>query len=734
MGHPLCIAFIWHMHQPYYRDLATGTCAMPWVRLHATKDYLDMVTRLEAFPAIHQTVNLVPSLIDQIEEYLPPANRTDLFLEHSRTPAVELSEQAQGFVLRWFFLANVERMIRPYARYHDLLLKRGLRVPEAEWPRLRSRFRTQDYRDLQVWFNLAWIDPWLRARSPQLTAIERKGAHFTEGDKQAVLQAHLEIMAAIIPAYRDAASRGQVELTTSPYYHPILPLLCDLKRAHIALPNLPLPPEAFRHTEDARWQLRSALDRHRAAFGAPPNGMWPPEGSVSEDVVALALEEGLRWIATDEEILWRTLKRPRSPEALYRPHVVRRDGRELAVLFRDRELSDLLGFIYSQWDWQVAVADFLNRLGQIQQRCSLTHRPALASIILDGENAWEYYPNDGHDFLMGLYEALSRDGRFRCVTVSEFLDRAPFGPGDEPLPPLFSGSWINGDFATWIGHPEKNAAWTHLASAREALAAKGIGPSEHGAWKNFAAAEGSDWMWWFGDTHASAQSEEFDRLFRTHLANSYQAAGLTVPETLAAPIKHRITRTHVGATGWIQPVIDGRETSYYEWLYAGWIDLTEQYAAIQRAQQCLRSFAYGFDRSTLYVRIDGDLRSLTARSRWTLELTLTMEGQATSAPPPLTVHIALEELKGPPHPRGPVVLTATARPDPAASAPTALPCALDSLLELALPLGLLGARPGQPVHITLTLHQDGHLIERHPAHGTVEITLPAEEFPAPWPV
>ena len=285
MAQPLYLAFVWHMHQPYYRDLVTGACSMPWVRLHATKDYLAMLKRLEPFPSIHQTFNIVPSLLDQLEEYLPPANRTDTFFELSQKSATQLSEQDQRLILQWFFMANLERMIKPYPRYHDLLAKRGPHVSEDDWPRVQKRFHAQDYLDLQVWFNLVWIDPWLRRQDPALAQLETKGAHFSEGEKRDVLERHRALIAQIIPAYRQAAARGQIEVTTSPYYHPIIPLLCDLRSSLAALPHLPLPQITFRHPEDAQWHLQQGLLRHQAAFGVRAAGVWPPEGSVSEDTV-----------------------------------------------------------------------------------------------------------------------------------------------------------------------------------------------------------------------------------------------------------------------------------------------------------------------------------------------------------------------------------------------------------------------------------------------------------------
>ena len=695
------------MHQPYYRDLASGACSMPWVRLHATKDYLDMLKRLESFPTIHQTFNFVPALLDQLEEYLPPANRSDDFLELSRKPAAELSEHEQRFILQWFFLAHSERMVKPYPSYHDLLAKRGAHVTEEDWPKVLKRFRTQDYLDVQVWFNLVWIDPWLRSQDTQLAKLETKGSHFTEEEKRYVLDRHLSIMTQVIPAYREAAARGQVELTTSPYYHPIMPLLCDSRAALMALPHLPLPEVSFRHPEDARWQLKLGLARHQAAFGRPAQGVWPPEGSVSEEVVKMAIESHVRWIATDEDILWRTLRVSRSASALYRPHLLRRKPGQLAIVFRDRELSDLIGFVYSQWDPSIAVADFIKRLGDLHQQFQGSQQPALVSIILDGENAWEFYPNDGHEFLTKLYHTLANDDRFRCVTVSEFLQQHPVEHG-ESLPDLFSGSWIDANFATWIGHPEKNTAWVYLAEARQALAPfNREDPAHQMAWKNLGAAEGSDWMWWFGDTHFSAQAEEFDRLFRTHLSNGYQLAGLQIPPALKHPIKRRVVPSRYDPTGIIRPTIDGRETSYYEWLYAGRLDLKQHYAAIQRAQQCLQRIYFGFDETHHYLRLDVDLARFTVLSSWVLELTLS--------------HGVRVQMK----PEGGGVRAHVLSPGSAV-----LPCGFERILEVGIPRDLMGLQPGEKLELSATLMVGGEVIERYPAQGAFALTASLAELEA----
>jgi len=710
MSHPLHIAFVWHMHQPYYRDMFSGQCSMPWVRLHATKDYLDMVKILESYPAVHQTFNLVPSLIDQLEEYLPPQNRSDQFLDMSRKASADLTDAERRFVLEHFFMAHWDHMIKPYPRYHDLLAKRGPRLDEHTWPEVVKTFKAQDYLDLQVWFNLSWIDPWLRQQDGELTRLERKGSQFTEADKAVVLGKQLEILGQVVPAYREAQERGQVELSCSPYYHPIIPLVCDLHAAHAALPQMTLPPVSFYHPEDAQWHIVNGLARHEAVFGRRPQGMWPSEGSVSDELAGLVAQQKVQWIATDEEILWRTLRIAPSDQVLYRPHLIRRPEGEVTIIFRDRELSDLIGFVYSQWDASMAAADFVRRLEGIRERAS-QGPPALVSIILDGENAWEFYPQDAHNFFSALYQALSKDDRFRLVTVSEYL--AQFPPDrNSALTGIFAGSWIDGNFATWIGHPEKNTAWSHLATVRDDLvqlqqAIDAQDPSLAKAWRSFYAAEGSDWEWWLGDTHSSAQDEEFDRLFRMHLANVYRFLGRPAPGWLEVPITTSMIQPLYEPSGRISPTIDGLETTYYEWLYAGRLDLRKGYGAAHRGVQILQALYYGIDAEQYYVRVDFDQERLSQLRGWRIVLEMLDRGAQIEILPSHEGGVT-------------ATLSGTQR--------ESLPCALVRTLEVAVPKSALGLKPGESLQLRLSLYDGAESLERYPNQGAFQIFVPADDF------
>jgi alpha-amylase/alpha-mannosidase (GH57 family) len=464
---PLYIAFVWHMHQPYYRNPLTGETTMPWVRLHAVKDYLDMALMLRDFPGVRQTFNLVPSLLEQIEDLTSPGSVKDIPFQLTLKPAKELTETDKLFILQNFFMANWEMMIKPFPRYYDLLIKRGKHFSREEAAAAVKRFTHQDFTDLQVLFNLAWIDPLFREKDDDLKALSKKGQYYTDDDKKLVLDKHLEIMKAIIPTYKKLQEEGVIEVSVSPYFHPILPLLCDTDIAKISYPEIRLPKTTFRHPEDAKRQVGSAVKFYEKKFGRPPRGMWPSEGSVSEQAVNLIKEAGLNWAASDEEILFRSLQKPKTPDALYKPYLMETQYGDLSMVFRDRSLSDAIGFVYQSWPPENAAADFIGRLHSIKDKLPRSTRaPYLVTVILDGENAWEFYPNDGRDFLNCLYKRIQDDPKLKIVTVSEYLEQFP---PQSKLDRIYPGSWISGNFNIWIGHEEKNKAWEYLSETRDIL-------------------------------------------------------------------------------------------------------------------------------------------------------------------------------------------------------------------------------------------------------------------------
>jgi alpha-amylase/alpha-mannosidase (GH57 family) len=501
------------MHQPYYKNLLTGETQVPWVRLHGTKDYLDMVKVLEKFPAIGLTFNFVPSLIEQVDDY---TNRTvkDKFLELSYKPAKDLNLSEKAFILERFFSIDKERVISIFPRFYDLYLKY----------KAKKEFDIQDFLDLQVCFNLAWIDPCFRQATPELKNIVNKGRFFSEEEKQVVLDKQIEILEDIIPAYKEFISSGQIEMTVSPYYHPILPLLYSTKVAKEGNPRTSLPRVQFAYPEDIKAQIEQALNLYELKFGRRPQGMWPSEEAVSEHILPYFIQQGLNWIITDEAIFFKSLRRKkRDTELLYKPHLLKREAGSLNIIFRDRNLSDLISFVYYKLNAKDAVGDFMKHLENIA--ATFNNKDALVTVAMDGENAWEYYANDGHDFLETLYQKLSEAKFLKTTTISEYLKSHP---ATQEIKHLAAGSWIFANFDKWIGNPYKVKAWEWLAMARHELE----NSKSELAYKQMYICEGSDWFWWYGED----PNGDFDKLFRMHLANFYRIIGKDIPDYLNRPL------------------------------------------------------------------------------------------------------------------------------------------------------------------------------------------------------
>jgi alpha-amylase/alpha-mannosidase (GH57 family) len=711
---------VWHQHQPYYPDDVTGENPMPWVRLHGVKDYYGMALHLDEFPEMACTINLVPSLVLQLLQYTDQG-RTDRFLDVSRLPAGDLSEADALFLLDHFFMANPDTMVLPYPRYAELYARRGLgrdRASEA----LR-RFRERDLRDLQVWFNLTWAHPLAFESDELLRSLRDKGRHFSEREKNALLDKHLDILREVLPLHRKLAERGQVELTTTPYYHPILPLLLDKKLAREAMPHVRLPQSTTGYPEDAAHHLASAIRQHAELFGAPPRGMWPAEGSVCQSMVPLLARHGVGWIATDEEVLGASTHgfvsrdsrgHVRNPDRMYRPYRVREGEHELAIVFRDHALSDQVGFRYQHSDPAAAVDDFLACLRGIEESVHSQQEPALVSVILDGENCWEHYPGGGVAFLRELYSRCTSTSRLWPVTVGHYLERYP--PQDT-LPRLFAGSWISHNFAIWIGHEEDNTAWDALHRTREHLLRRaGDGaPAEtiQRAWHEVYVAEGSDWFWWFGDDHSSAQDALFDYLFRKHLQNVYLLLGDEPPAELARPISrhgHRVHYTNPRAL--LDVTIDGRYT-FFEWVAAGHYTCHNERGTMALAMKGpLEELYFGFDLDHLFLRVDCDEPAQLALAE---EDTLRVGFIAPSG----------HELN----------IDRPGRPDQVVrwgaggeGVPPGVRAAVDRIVEIAIPFEALGVAIDEPVQffVELLRHRQSH--DRAPRQGTIGLARPSPDF------
>jgi alpha-amylase/alpha-mannosidase (GH57 family) len=507
----ILVSFLWHMHQPFYKDLVRRSYVMPWAYLHGTKDYLGMPVLLEEFPHIHQTFNLVPSLVFQLEEYARGQAR-DPALELAFKPVGELTAEDRGLIIERFFPVPVRTMLQPYPRYFELYERRSD-------PSRHHAFSDQDLCDIQAWWTLVWLDNDRRPKD-----LVEKGREFTENDKARLRQIVEETIRAIIPEYRRMQEQGTIEISTSPFYHPILPILID---SRVDDGNVPV---AVHFPYDAREQLARAQTFMHERFGKTPQGLWPSEGSVSNDAALLAASLGFRWLATDEAILtksgvdlsWDNRRR------LYHPY---KRG-DITIFFRDRVLSDLIGFQYMHAPAVESATDLVRRIKDVTDGSHVV-------IALDGENPWDYYPNSGRDFLRRVYEAIGKEPALEAVTLSEALERRT----PEKLDWLAPGSWANGNFSIWIGHPEDHQAWNWIVRARAALMElKDRVPEDKWklAYEELLVAEGSDWMWWFGNDFSSDSDAIFDSLFRQHIGNIFQLIGLPEPDGLNEPIKKNL--------------------------------------------------------------------------------------------------------------------------------------------------------------------------------------------------
>src|SRR6266550_1540477 len=608
----LRVIILWHQHQPFYKDLVSGEYRLPWVRLHALKDYYGMVKLLDEFPNVHQTFNLVPSLIAQIQDYAS-GSADDPFLQVAAKPAKDLTPEERRFTLQYLFQANPVHMIGRYPRYREL------------WERFRGSgnspepaekyFQPQDFTDLQVLSQIAWFDEFF-LQHPEVAALIQKGRNYSLDDQRFVILHQRELLAKVLPAHAEAAQRGAIEISTSPFYHPILPLVCDTNMGAVSTPGLPLPQHRFRHPEDARKQIQRGLDLHQKVFGVRPQGVWPSEGSVSEEVLALAQSLGVKWMATDEEVLGRTLgisfaregdgRLPAESAAkLYNIHRYQSGQTEMNMIFRDHTISDLIGFVYSGMPPQEAATHLMRSIKQSTQPVLDQGKDAVLSVILDGENAWEYYPQSGREFLRRFYDALQDEPGVEAVTVSEVIQRhKDFGQ----LSSLLPGSWIHANFNVWIGAPEDNRAWDYLHHARnfyEQASASATEPQRKLALEEILISEGSDWNWWYGPEHHSANDRDFDELYRKHLSNVYQALGARPPDYLAQPIMAGITRpSFLHQSAYIHPRITGDMVRYFEWMGAAVYTADHRSGSMHGKQFLLDSVYAGIDERNVYGRLD----------------------------------------------------------------------------------------------------------------------------------
>ncbi|MBR8831506.1 MAG: hypothetical protein N5P05_003147 [Chroococcopsis gigantea SAG 12.99] len=612
MSQPLYVAFIWHQHQPLYKSTAvsTDTAAqyrLPWVRLHGVKDYLDLILVLERYPKLHQTVNLVPSLILQLEDYVSGI-ALDPYLALTVTPETQLTKAQKGFIIENFFDAHYHTLIEPHPRYAQLFNQRHEKG--RSW--CLTNWSLQDYGDLLAWHNLAWIDP-LFWDDLEISQWLQQGQNFSLSDRQRIISKHRQIIGRIIPQHKKMQESGQIEIITSPYTHPILPLLADSEAGRVAVARMALPHHRFQWPEDIARHLKKAWDIYHDRFGSYPNGLWPSEQSVSPAILPYVARQGFKWLCSDEGVLAATLGHSfgrdeygniTEPQLLYRPYRLSTPEGDLSIVFRDHRLSDLIGFTYSGMSPTTAAQDLIGHLENIARSLPQEmDNPALVTIALDGENCWEHYQRDGLPFLETLYQTLSDHKNIQLVTVAEYLEKHPPTVSIAPET-LHSGSWIDANFTTWIGDKAKNKAWDYLAAARQVLAAHPEATEDNNpeAWEALYGAEGSDWFWWFGEGHSSNHDEIFDRLFREHIMALYRSLNEPIPSYLLLPLEDHGRKPTHGPESFIHPIIDGFGDEQ-DWDKAGRIEIGGASGTMHQSTIVQRLF-YGWDHVGFYLRFD----------------------------------------------------------------------------------------------------------------------------------
>jgi alpha-amylase/alpha-mannosidase (GH57 family) len=720
------LMILWHMHQPQYRDPSTGRYVLPWTRLHALKDYWGMVRVLEEFPRVHATFNIVPSLGAQLEEYAS-GHFDEPWFDAAFRVTRDLTPDDKAEILTRAFQVNYDHLLARWPRFIEIHQWVHAQGPQRAAQTLGER----DWRDLQVLSQLAWMDEEYLASDPVVSRLARKGVDFTEQDKQDLRAKELELLGRVLPEYRRAAAAGQIEISATPFYHPILPLICDSDIARVSNPGTPLPVPAFRHPEDAREQLLRARRYHERVFGRAPDGLWPSEGSVSEQALSIAAELGFKWFATDEGVLGHTLRAgfgrdgagvPSNADKLYSPLRVRAGGREMVGFFRDHYLSDLVGFVYSRMDAKAAAEDLHNRIRAIGDRVQ-TGRPLTVSLILDGENAWEYYAGNGREFLRQFYRRIENDPDIRALTASEAVAAAGEIPTNNGI---FPASWINANFDVWIGSGEDVLAWEHLRRARDfytqqaEYAAKDFprAPSAEQLAKSYEAllgAEGSDWCWWYGPEHSSANDAEFDAFYRKLLTEVYLALGAEAPDVLAEPIKRQPERALVlSPAAYLNVKVDGRESTYFEWMGAGLYSTDRRGSSMHGRLLLLHELRYGFDEKRFHIRADVFSEALCELRDAEFRITIRAEQELR-----VVVHLQEGRVSG---------YLVESRDLCLLGPDEVVKVACDKILEVSVAKEMVILGDRKSISVGVAVWEGGLPVDLLPAEGLLEIQLGEEHF------
>ena len=603
----LSIAFYWHMHQPVYQLSPTGDFLMPWVRLHAVKDYLDMALWAKKFDKLKLNFNFVPVLINAIINY----GENEAHDIHSRltiTPQDELTNEDKIFILNNFFDANYQTMILANPEYHRLY-----QIVQSSGTEDTSIFSNQEYADLMALFNLAWIDPSFKTSNSELKKLVKKGKNYTLEDRIAIIQIQRDIIKKIIPTIRKLIEKNKIEITTSPYYHPILPILLDYK--NIKKNSSPANDLQDLKTDlDAKMQTKMALDRIEEVFGKRPRGVWPSEQCVSAKTLEMLSSLGVEWSLSDEGILANSINFEfehdfkvyiKEPYHLLKTYKYKTSTSDLKMVFRESTIPNLIGFEYQNHNPIATANDLYDRIKVLQSKIlSSPDNEHLLTIALDGENCWENYLEDGASFLKTLYTLITEDDSLETVLLSDYLEKTK---EDKLLPKIASGSWINRNFKLWIDEPVKDIAWTYLKRVRQDFAnfvkREPLNPNIELARRELFICEGSDWFWWYGEPNDSGRDNIFDFLFRTHLKNVYRYLDLDTPKYLDDPLSDISTsKPSKYPKSLITPRINGKNVvdEDDEWNNAGYIEIPD--GPVLRESKLFDKIRFGNDQNNFYLK------------------------------------------------------------------------------------------------------------------------------------
>ncbi|HEX2897067.1 MAG TPA: glycoside hydrolase family 57 protein, partial [candidate division Zixibacteria bacterium] len=434
-----------------------------------------------------------------------------------------------------------------------------------------------------------------------------KASNYDEGDKSSLINWQFNHIGKIIPAYQKKFKEKRIDISFSPFFHPILPLLCNSNSAREALPEIKLPGKPFAHPEDAKAHIKNSIAMFENLFDSKMQGMWPSEGSISDESLKIAFECGIKWSASDEQILFRSLQKNGLDTSENHPYTAYLHSSGIKLFFRDHMLSDKIGFVYSSWDPKRAAEDFISHIKNARSRLPDKNGDIIVPVILDGENSWEFYKNDGLEFLRSLYKSISEDKEIDTVTFSEVAESMT----PRPLKSVFSGSWIDHNFRIWIGHQEDNTAWDLLESARNFLAEFQKSRPDfdskiiESAWREIYVAEGSDWFWWYGDEHRGPDNHLFDKMFRSHLVRVYELLESEIPLNLRLPIISQVYKAPVlQPDSLLTPTIDGKISHFYEWFGAGQFQCQSSDSTMHRVFSLASSVHFSFDHENFYLRMD----------------------------------------------------------------------------------------------------------------------------------